>query len=145
MAGARIHGADYFDDMTGVGGILESKGLDDYEGLKEEVKPEGIEVKLNCWGCNRPREVVIEWPEVILVAENKQGAPPVLPPGWKYSANNHTAYIAFNCRGCGQHEGIAVHMTPQEAQEHVKRGLGAGFVNPQQIQAIRQKMAPYRR
>lgn len=146
MASSRIHGADYFDDVRSeLGGILESKGLDDYDNIDTSVKQPGVETRLNCWGCGRPRVVLLEWPELIAVASLQQGSAPVLPAGWRYSPNNQTAYVGFNCGHCGQAEGISVHTTPEEARQHVQRGLNAGFVTQQQIQGVQQKMLPYRR
>lgn len=121
------------------GGILDSHGLRDYEGIETAVIPEGAGVILNCRSCNKKRRVVVEWPELVVLAENGPGARPLLPQGWVFSQNNLDAYVQLRCGGCGQ-PGFAVHMTPQEAQQHVKSGLAAGLIQPQLVQGIQQKI-----
>lgn len=147
--GARQDGVDYFDDVLNSdgtdghgGGVLDSLGLKDYDNIDTVVAPQGADVRLSCWGCNRPVKVTLEWPELIAVGMNQPGRPPVLPPGWRYSPNNQTAFVSLGCQRCGNKEGISVHMTPEEAKQHVSRGVNAGFVSPQMISQVQQQMAP---
>jgi hypothetical protein len=140
MNGVRQEGADYFDDLDEQGGILESKGLRDFEGITTTVKSEGAVVRMNCRHCNRTRNVVLEWPELIQIASNTQGGPPILPTGWRYSKNNQTAYVSIPCGGCGNAEGFSVHTTPEEAVKNVQQGLTAGFIRPEQVQHIQQQV-----
>jgi len=143
---SRQEGADYFDDLVeDQGGILDSKGLRDYEGVSTSIKKEGMEVRMNCRHCNRTRNVVLEWPELIQIASNSQGRAPILPQGWRFSKNNNSAYISLPCAGCGNVEGFSLHTTPEEAGKDVQKGLTAGFVNPQQVQQIQQQVAAAQR
>lgn len=144
--GVRFDGADHFDDVleaeegAGNGGILESAGLRDYDSIKTSVKPHGAVVRMNCRHCNRPRNVVLEWEEVMQVAGNNQGGGPVLPDGWRFSTNNNTAYVSIPCTGCGNPEGFSVHTTPEEAQKLVQQGINAGFINANQANHIAQQV-----
>lgn len=126
------------------GGVLDGAGLKDYDRVKTAVHPEGVKVGLKCWACNKGGNLVLEWPEVITVAENGQGVKPVLPQGWQFSQRNHDAFVAKPCPRCGHEEGFAAHLTPEEAQQHVRHGLNAGFVNQQQIAGIQHRVAAYR-
>ena len=140
------HFEDFLDGDAAVregGGILNSHGLDDYEGISTSVVPEGAGVLLNCRNCNKKRKVIVEWQELVVLAENGPGRRPIMPPGWKFSQNNLDAYVQLNCTKCGQ-PGFAVHMTPQEAQGHVKSGLAAGLIHPQAVQVIQQRVAHMR-
>ena len=125
------------------GGILDSHGLRDYESIETSVIVEGAGVILNCRSCNKKRRIIVEWPELVVLAENGPGRRPILPPGWKFSENNRDGYVQLNCTSCGK-PGYAVHMTPQEAQTHVKAGLSAGLIRPQMVQHYQNQVAQMR-
>lgn len=145
--GVRSEGADYFDDVleaeesAGAGGILDSAGLRDYDRVRSAVRRDGLEVRMNCRHCNSTRDVTIVWQELMQVAGNSQGAPPVLPQNWRYSPNNQTAYEPIACPKCGKPEGFAVHLTPEEARKHVNQGVTAGYVNPHHAAQVHQQVA----
>lgn len=144
------HEYDHFDDflegdgaIREGGGILESHGLRDYEGIETSVIVEGAGVVLNCRRCNKKRRVVVEWPELVILAENGPGRRAILPQGWRFSENNKDGYVQLNCSSCGS-PGYAVHMTPQEAQAHVGAGLKAGLISPQLVQQYQRQVAQMR-
>lgn len=141
---------DEFDDFlsgeAGVhegGGILDSQGLRDYEGIETRVEAEGAAVTVNCRKCNKKRKIVIEWPELIILASNGPGQRPVLPKGWQFSENNLTGFVTLRCSSCGE-PGFSIHMTPEEAQGHVRSGLASGLLHPAQVQQVQQQMARVR-
>lgn len=117
------------------GGILDSQGLRDYENIETSVAAEGAGVVLNCRSCNSKRRIYVEWPELVVLSQNGPGLRPILPPGWKFSENNKTAYVQLQCPKCGQ-PGFAIHMTPQEAQGHVTAGLASGLIQPPVVNSI---------
>ena len=125
------------------GGILDSHGLRDFEGIETSVIPEGAGVVLNCRSCNKKRRVIVEWDELVVLGENGPGLRPILPQGWAFSENNRDAYVQLPCSSCGQ-PGFAVHMTPQEAQGHVKAGMAAGLIQPQRAQSIAHRVRQMR-
>ena len=136
---------DDFEDVrsgeAGVseGGILDSAGLRDYDGIQTAVVKDGAGSTLNCRFCNKKRRVDVEWGELVVLAENVPNQPPVLPPNWQYSQANATAYTTLQCPSCGK-PGFSIHMTPQEAQSHVRAGLSANLVNPQFVNQIQQSV-----
>ena len=150
--GKREPGAEYFDDVidrSGVGGmgqagVLGGIGLDDYDGVQEKVQQDGVEITINCRFCNSKRGIVLEWPELFQVGMNGPGFPPLLPQGWQFSQNNGTAVFIHRCPGCSQPQGLAVHMTPDEARRHIESAVAAGLVAPQQVAAWRQQIAQLR-
>jgi len=144
MAGNDYDAFDDFLNGDGAGaeggGILESPGLRDYEGIETTIGVEGARVVLNCRRCNRKKQVVVEWPELIILAENGPGKSPLLPTGWNFSEKNRTAYVPMRCNSCGNDTGIAIHMAPDEARGHVNAALNAGLVNRQQVAQIQQQV-----
>lgn len=137
---------DQFDDflqgngaLREGGGILDSPGLHDYEGIQTKVEADGLHVILNCRFCNKKRQVVLEWPELVILGENSQGGAPILPRGWVFSENNGTAFVKLPCPNCGN-AGFAVHMTPEEAREKVGNALKAGLVSQAQVVQLQQQV-----
>jgi hypothetical protein len=149
--GKRIADAEYFDDVlesggiggTGNAGILNSAGLDDYDSVKERTLPDGIEVSVNCRMCNSKRGIVLEWPELYQIGSNNPGLPPLIPPGWRFSPNNGSALFVTGCPVCGRN-GLAIHITPDEARRKVESAVAAGLVAPQAIQQWRANVARIR-
>lgn len=146
MNGVRSEGADYFDDVleaeenAGSGGILDSAGLRDYDNIKTSVEQAGLKVRMNCRNCNDTRNVYLEWMELMQIAGNSQGAPIVLPAGWRFSQNNHTTYQPLPCPRCGKPESFSVHITPDDARKHVQQGIDAGFIDPRKAEHVRQQV-----
>jgi len=139
--GKRETGVDYFDDVLGeTGGIHDGRGLEDFEGVKERIVNEGLQLQMKCRLCGKAHNVVLEWEELFVVGSNTPGTAPLLPPRWQYSENNQDAYTALQCSRC-HGPGLAPHMTPDEARKVVNQGLSRGFVNPQAVNAWKQRVA----
>lgn len=142
--GKREAGVDYFDDVLGeVGGIHEGIGLDDFEGVREKLVPEGLELFMKCKLCGKDHRVILEWEELFVVGSNTPGLPPILPPGWQYSSVNQDAYNAMSCGKC-RGPGVAPHVTPEEARRLVNQGVSRGLVSPQALQMWKQRVAQAR-
>jgi hypothetical protein len=145
--GARVAGADYFDDLNQEGqenpGIFKGGGLSGYEGVSEYLGPEGIEVKMQCRQCGRECIVTLEWEELFVCGSNGPGLSLLLPNGWRYSENNGTMYSANQCR-CGAKEGFCPHVTPDECRRHVQAAIARGLVSRQQALAWKAKVDQYR-
>lgn len=150
--GKRIADAEYFDDVitrggvggTGNAGVLSGMGLDDFDNIQESVQTDGVKVEMNCRFCNSKRGVVLEWPELYQVGSNGPNLPVLLPKGWQYSQNNGTTVFIHACPSCGKREGIAIHMTPDEARRHVQSGAEAGLIHPQQLQKWKMAVQQFR-
>lgn len=139
--GKREAGVDYFDDVLGeVGGIHEGTGLNDFEGVKERLVAEGLQLQMKCRLCGKSHNVVLEWEELFVVGSNNPGMAPVLPPNWRYSQNNQDAYTMLACSRCGG-EGLAPHVTPEDARKIVNQGVSRGLVPPQAVNAWKQRVA----
>jgi hypothetical protein len=147
--GARIEGADYFDDFgeqfKDDGGILKGLGQNFHEGVREELTPTGLKVSLSCRMCGRENPVLVDWEELFYIGSNGPGMSPLLPKDWAYSEENQAVYPTnILCRGKCQGTPVAPMITPDEAQEYFGQGLSQGFVTPQSAQAWKRQVALYR-
>lgn len=136
--------SDDFDDydQDANAGILDSPGLRDYNNIQSKVAPEGVQVFLNCRRCNRPKQVVLEWPEVVaLAANNGQPGPPILPRSWQYSPRNHSAYVGLTCQNCHNENAVVVHLTPAEAARHTDAALRGGILSRDYVHNIAMQVA----
>ena len=129
------------DKAEGVGGILNSSGLREFEGVQEKVVADGLEVEMSCPNCGRKKQVVLEWPELVVLSQNQSGLPPLLPQGWHFDPNSGTAYTALQCNSCGKPRSLVVHMTPEDAQMHVQTGINTRLMPPQVYNAVMAQIA----
>jgi len=148
--GARVEGADYFDDFgtrqnREGGGILSGLGQDDFESVQETIGGEGLQVKMNCRLCGKQHVVTLEWEELFVVGTNGPGVAPLIPTGWQYSENNGACYPAMiNCAKCGEDGGLCPMVTPQEARDRVNEAVGRGAIPVGAIQMWKQRVSGFR-
>lgn len=129
------------DKAEGVGGILNSSGLREFEGYQEKVVADGLEVEMSCPNCGRKKQVVLDWPELVVLSQNQSGLPPLLPQGWHFDPNSGTAYTTLQCNSCGKPRSLVVHMTPEDAQMHVRTGINTRLMPPQVYNAVMAQIA----
>lgn len=135
--GARHENGDYFDDvMQRQEGIHAGMGMDDYEGIKEQIGKDGLAIKMSCRVCNREHSVTLEWPELFIVGLNGSDQPLRLPNGWAYSSANAACYPNLPCAKCGSP--LCPMVTPDEARRHMNTAVSRGFVSQQQVGAWKQ-------
>lgn len=132
------------DRAEGVGGILNSSGLREFEGVQEKVVAEGLEVEMSCPHCGRKKQVILEWPELIVLSQNSSGLPPLLPNGWQFDPQSGTAYTALTCNSCGKQRALVVHMTPEDAQVHVNTGVNTRLIPPHIYNGLMSQIAQQR-
>lgn len=132
------------DRVEGGGGILNSSGLREFDTVSEKVVAEGLEVEMSCPHCGRKKQVVAEWPELIVLSQNKTGLPPLLPQGWQFSPKTGTAFTALRCNSCGKDGALQVHLTPEDAQVHVNTGINTRFISPQVYNTLMAQIAQQR-
>jgi ribosomal protein S27E len=120
--------ADYLNDTNC--GVLEGNGRQDFDKVRQQTKPEGLEAQVQCRFCGTGVGIVLEWPELYTIASNGPGKSLLLPPNWQYSNNNKSVFFQTNCHKCAN-PGFAVHVTPDEAARHVKTALQMGLLQPQ--------------
>jgi DNA-directed RNA polymerase subunit M/transcription elongation factor TFIIS len=147
--GARVHGGDYFDDMAskGGGGIYGGMGVEDYDGIRESISPDGLVVTMNCRNCGKQHEVTLEWYELFIVGANNPGLSLMKPKGWEYSQNNGSLYPAhIKCSKCneGERSLLCPQVTPDEARGHVNSAVSQGLLPVANTQAWGQQVAAYR-
>jgi hypothetical protein len=132
------------DKLEGGGGILQSSGLREFDSVQEKVVADGLEVEMSCPHCGRKKQIVVEWPELIVLAQNASGLPPLLPEGWYFSPENGTAFTALKCNSCGKEKALVVHLTPEDAQVHVKTGMNTRLIPPPVYNSVMARVAQQR-
>lgn len=132
--GARHQGGDYFDDIANRedAGVFGGLGVEDYEGTKESISSDGLEVKMNCRSCGKEHKVTLEWMELYICGTNMPGAALLKPRGWEYSSNNSKLYpMNVPCSKCG--ERLCPQVTPDEARQRVNDAVSQGLVPMQAL------------
>lgn len=148
--GERAANVDYFDDYFEAennpagAGILKGGALGQYEGVRESMGPDGLQVKMACRKCGKDHMVTLEWEELFVCGTNGPGKPPLFPRGWRYSENNGTMYPSLQCSKCGGEDALCPHVTPDECRRHVNAAVQRGFIAPQMIEVWKQKVAAHR-
>jgi hypothetical protein len=143
--GARVQGADYFDDIgqREDAGVFGGLGVEDYEGIKESIDTDGLVIRMNCRRCNKSHDVTLEWQELFIVGSNGPGLAPMWPPGWAYSENNAKLYPTnIPCSKC--QELLCPMVTPDEARERVNDAVARGMIPMQALAAWKHQVAMYR-
>jgi len=148
--GARVEGADYFDDhgtgSSNEGGVFKGLGHDNFESVHEELQQEGLALRYPCHVCGQDMPLVVDWEELFVIGTNGPNVAPLLPQGWVYSANNAACYPGqvqgLNCRKCSSPPGVM--LTPDECREYVNQALGQGLIDRNQLAQWQQKAQLYR-
>jgi len=139
--GSRHEGADYFDDVLSKedAGVFQGGGVEDYEGIKEKMSPDGLVVTMNCRVCGKQHEVTLEWKELFICASNNPGMSLLKPQGWEYSPNNAKLYpAAVPCSKCGA--ALCPQITPDEARSRVNDAIQRGLVDMATAQVWKQQI-----
>jgi hypothetical protein len=143
--GARVNGGDYFDDIAQRedAGVFGGLGVEDYEGIKESISPDGLVIRMNCRVCGKQHDVTLEWEELFVVGSNGPGLSPMMPPGWTYSENNAKLYPTnIPCSKCG--DKLCPQVTPDEARERVNDAVQRSMIPQQALAGWRHQVAMYR-
>jgi len=136
------------DELEALGqtGILGGNALQQYEGLRETMEADGVKVGISCRWCGKPSVITLEWPELFVVGANGPNRQVIAPPGWQFSPNNLTMYVALACQQCNNNgnpketPGLAVHVTPDEARKYFTTATTRGFVTPQQAAELKRRV-----
>lgn len=145
--GSRDPGVDYFDDVLRKddAGVFGGLGIEDYDGLKEEISPEGLKIRMNCRSCGKEHDVTLEWQELYIAGTNGlPGASLLLPNGWQYSQNNGKLYPAnIKCSKCPDGF-LCPQITPDEARARVNDALSQNLIDPNLLAQWKQQVTMYR-
>jgi hypothetical protein len=132
--GSRIHGGDYFDDIASRedAGVFSGLGVEDYEGIGEQMSDDGLVIRMNCRGCGKQHDVTLEWMELYICGTNMPGASLLKPRGWEYSQNNAKLYPNnIPCSKCS--DKLCPQITPDEARQRVNDAVQRGLVPMQAL------------
>ena len=111
-------------------------GLHAHDSVQTSVMQDGVHVSMSCRKCGNPRDVTIEWPELIAIKyqisphEAYRGAQVnfhVVP--WQYSPRQDGWYPLLQCQGCGEYTSPIV--TPHEAEAHLQTARMRGWFRQQ--------------
>src|SRR5260221_2529840 len=145
--GPRVAGSDYFADvMKRQDGIFAGLGQDQYEGIRDEMAADGVNVTMSCRKCGKPRIVTLEWKELVIASMNGPNVPLLLPAGWHYSKENGALYPALQC--CSErgdtHGMLCPMVTPDEARKYVNDAVTAGLLPAGAVQQWAQQISLHR-
>lgn len=125
---------DQFGDIvhkeTGIFG-LDTAGMNNalhkHETPQTVVMPDGVHVTFDCPVCGKPREITVEWAEVVCLSKNVsphsmiQGMTP-----WAFTAQGWCP-VGVNCSACALPTELRIYITQQEALGHVRTGESQGL------------------
>lgn len=129
--GPRDARADYFDDYMGDNSpptIFDGDGMRDYDTVRTTAAQEGIIVEMHCRSCSKGARIVLEWPELFIVAHAP--ATNMLPAGWKRSDVNSSTYPDLKC-SCGSL--CCPMVSPDWAAKQVKSALESGLLTRERL------------
>lgn len=137
-----INRSDGIFGSDGVNIAGQDGGLRAHDSVKTTAKPEGVAVEMQCRGCPRPLQLMVEYPELVAVKYN-------VPPQevfrrypqvvrflteWKWSQTEQAWWPVTRCVGC---QNIAGPMfTPEEAESLLAKARRNGWINPQGEQGV---------
>ena len=135
------------DVVSGHQGIFEGMGgqaLKVHDSVHGEVTAEGLVLEFYCQGCGKPRQMVVEYSELIALkygvnpAIAFQGQTKVLssPINWRFVAKENAWRPDMTCDGCDFH--LFVRIAPGEPAKHIEAARQRGFLNPAVEQQLSQ-------
>jgi hypothetical protein len=113
-------------------------GLRAHDSVKTTPTPVGVAVEMQCRGCPRPLQLMVEYPELVAVKYNVppqeifRANPNLLQQGitqWKWSQNEQAWWPEVRCSGCGNIAGPM--FTPEEAEVLLGRARRNNWINEQ--------------
>jgi hypothetical protein len=139
---------DSFGDVvTGHQGIFDGFGgqaLKTHDSVHSEITPDGLVLEFYCHGCGKPRQMVVEYPELVALkygvnpAVAFQGQTKILaqPVNWRFIAKENSWRPDMTCDGCDFH--LFVRIAPGEPAKQIEAARQRGFLNPQVEQQLSQ-------
>ena len=122
--------SDYDDDA--VGGVLGGEGASTHDRVTNKVAHEGVVFTVQCAGCGKVMDMMAPWPEIAVMAAG------AAPPNNSWLYNQHQGCFVPNL-ACRCRSNVRVGITPDECTRHLRSGIAAGKISPQQIQAVQQQ------
>lgn len=130
-----------------MGGIFDNSALGDHDTVVHHVRREGVALQFACRGCTTPKELTIEWPEVISL---KYGIDPSIafrnqpnvignPTKYTFHAEDGGWIPDLDCPGCGFRYAIVV--GPDEPERWLATARRSGVLSHQMEQQLSQYVA----
>jgi len=123
-------------------GIFENSALGEHDTVVHRVRKDGVALEFACRGCAVPKEVVLEWPEVIAL---KYGIDPALafrsqqniitrPTHFEFKADEGGWVPELRCPTCDF--ALAVVVGPDEPERWLASARRSNAVSPQLEQQL---------
>ncbi len=106
-------------------GVLGGDGSDFLEKVKTQVTPEGISSRCSCTHCGHTNDVVVEYPEAVVVMGS------LLPPDWEWDPKEKAVFPNVPCGNCRYQ--MKVLFTPSEMKRWVDTAIAQGVVRKETI------------
>jgi hypothetical protein len=130
--------------MSGMG-IFDNSAIDEHDQVTHKIRRDGVALTFACRGCATPKELVVEWPEIIAL---KYGIDPALayrnmpnivssPTRYEWSSEESGWMPDLQCKKCEWR--LAVVIAPDEPERWLSAGRRTGVVS----QASEQKISQY--
>jgi len=135
---------DSFGDVvSGHQGIFDGLGgqaLKTHDSVHSEVTLAGLVLEFYCHGCGKPRQLVVEYPELVAL---KYGVNPAVafrgrsdiletPINWRFVAKENSWRPDMTCDGCDFH--LFVRIAPSEPGKYIESARQRGFLRPEKEQ-----------
>jgi hypothetical protein len=137
---------DYFADVRGSKdvrghGVLDGDAIHEQSTATVAMSPDhkGMTYACACQDCGRPHHIHVTWMEFLYGGMKQIPVDPYTRRPWIYEANYGGFHPNVGCTGCGK--AIMLIVTPDECDRHVKAGLSAGVITPDQVNQVRGQLA----
>ncbi|MDD5007591.1 MAG: hypothetical protein PHC68_04200 [Syntrophorhabdaceae bacterium] len=135
------------DIVSGHQGIFDGLGgqaLKTHDSVHSEVTKDGLVLEFYCHGCGKPRQLVVEYPELIAlrygvnpaVAFRGQTRILATPINWRFVSEENAWKPDMTCDGCAFH--LFVRIAPSEPQKYLEAARQKGLLAPQYEQQLSQ-------
>jgi len=130
------------EDNINKDGIFQGcDGLLDLDRVKEEFRPQGKSYAIKCKRCGAKNEALLEWPEIVLIAENMDANNPILPVGFHLARDaNNAAVPSFvgKCQQCAVGT-IIVPMPIQTARAEINNAVQTNQLSRDNLAQYKQR------
>lgn len=114
-------------------GVLGGEGSSFLEQVKTQVTAEGVSSRCSCTHCGHTNDVVVDYPEAVVVASG------LLPANWEWDAKEKAVFPNVPCGNC-QYQ-MKVLFTPAEMKRWIDTAVTQGAVTKQTIGSLAQQVA----
>jgi hypothetical protein len=139
-------GEDYFADVRGSKevrghGVLDGDAIHEQNSASVTMSKDntGMDYSCSCQDCGRPHHIQVTWLEFLYGSMRRIPFDPYSKRPWVYEQTYGGFHPNVGCTGCGR--AIMLIITPDECERHIKSGLAAGVITPDQVNQVRSQLA----